>query len=192
MLAIYVWWIGADAADQTLLERVRTQLASTFELPTRVWHSDDRPADTWDPRRGQHSSTTTLRWLAQHRPHEARKMLAVTDVDLFIPVLTFVFGEAQLGGRVAVVSTARLGMGADGRRLLSSRLIKECVHELGHTFGLLHCATPGCVMGRSSNLPSVDAKASRLCPDCRLLYLEHLSREGDEHEQGADQDPGRR
>ena len=30
------------------------------------------------------------------------KVLAVTDQDLFIPILTFVFGEAQLNGRAAV------------------------------------------------------------------------------------------
>ena len=72
----------------------------------------------------------------------------MTDADLFIPVLTFVYGEAQLGGRAAVVSTARLAVeqGRHDPALVAERIVKECVHELGHTFGLLHCDTPGCVM----------------------------------------------
>ena len=50
--------------------------------------------------------------------------------------------------------------------------MKECVHELGHTFGLLHCQPPTCVMARSVNLAQVDAKDPDLCHDCRIRYGE--------------------
>jgi len=192
MSAIYVWWIGADAPDQVMLDGVRAAVSRSYELPARLWHGEERPADTWDPRRGQHSSTQILRWLAGHRPAGARKVLAITDVDLFIPVLTFVYGEAQLGGHAAVVSTARLWAGPDGRRLVRARLVTESVHELGHTFGLVHCRTPRCAMARSINLAAVDDKRPTFCAECRLQYLERLAREGDDHEQGADADPDRR
>jgi predicted Zn-dependent protease len=109
------------------------------------------------------------------RPEAAAKVLAVTDADLFIPILTFVFGEAQLGGPAAVVSTARLGGNAgvpqDPRRVMA-RLVKECVHELGHTFGLIHCGLPRCAMARSPSLVEVDAKASTLCGDCRVRFTD--------------------
>jgi archaemetzincin len=192
MLPIYLWWIGADAADERLLEGTRASIAATFEVPAMVWDAADRPSDTWDARRGQHSSTGILRWLVSRRPVEASKVIAVTDVDLFIPVLTFVYGEAQLGGWAAVVSTARLSLEPDGRRLLRARLAKECIHELGHTFGLIHCDTEGCVMTRSVNIAAVDAKQPQLCADCRLEYLERLVRQGDDDAQGADTDPDRR
>jgi archaemetzincin len=92
----------------------------------------------------------------------------VTDVDLFIPILTFVFGEAQVGGRTAVVSTARLGEpGLRDDRIVLERLSKESVHEMGHVLGLLHCETPGCVMGRSASVRDVDEKRAELCPACR-------------------------
>ncbi len=73
-------------------------------------------------------------------------MLALTGRDLFVPVLTFVFGQAQLGGRVAVVSLARLrqefyGMAPNGE-ILMERAVKEALHETGHTFGLVHCRGP--------------------------------------------------
>ena len=87
-------------------------------------------------------------------------MLAVTDRDLFIPVLTFVYGHAQLGGRVAVVSLARLrqefyGM-APNHELLLERAAKEALHESGHTFGLVHCADRSCAMSLATNIRQID------------------------------------
>jgi len=103
-------------------------------------------------------------------------VLSLTDGDLFIPVLTFVFGEAQVGGTAAVVSTARLeagfyGLPPDPGRF-RARLEKECLHELGHTFGLVHCRRPGCVMTASLSVLDVDAKREALCPDCRVRLRE--------------------
>jgi len=171
-MAILVWWIGVNAAEGELMETVRTHLQREFDLPVSRSEVAGRPEGAFDPRRGQHSSSTILRWLVANRPPEARKILGVTDVDLFMPILTFVFGEAQLDGAAAVVSTARLTgeAVAAGPKLLAARLAKECVHELGHTFGLLHCSRPRCVMARSTALHDVDSKASTLCPDCRVRY----------------------
>jgi archaemetzincin len=190
---IYLWWIGADAVDSRLLAAVRSVIEQTFGRTVHVWSGRDRPVDAFDPRRQQHSSTRILRWLIERRPQEARKVLALTDVDLFIPILTFVFGEAQLDGTAAIVSTARLrtNHGIANMRLLTTRLAKECVHELGHTFGLIHCDRPGCVMTRSVNLLDVDAKTASFCEDCRVRYQE-LEREGrGDHEQRADADSDR-
>ena len=96
-----------------------------------------------------------------------------------MPVLTFVYGEAQLNGPVAVVSTRRVSAACPARRArgsLAARLAKESVHELGHTFGLLHCDAPRCVMRRSVNLAAIDAKATTLCGDCRTLPARALAR----------------
>ena len=107
-------------------------------------------------------------------------------------MLTFVYGEAQLGGRAAVVSTARLAVeqGRHDPALVADRIVKECVHELGHTFGLLHCDTPGCVMARSVNLIEVDAKAVALCGPCEARYRELREKDG-HHEQGTHAHPRR-
>ncbi|MEI6667839.1 MAG: peptidase M54 [Acidobacteriota bacterium] len=169
---VHLWWLGADAPDSRLLDTVGGAIRMAFHVTVRIERRPDRPTQAFDPKRGQHSSTQILKWLVARAPAGTRT-LAVTDVDLFIPVLTFVYGEAQLGGAAAVVSTARLALGAGpdvAGALFDSRVIKESLHELGHTFGLLHCDTRDCVMARSVNLVEVDAKRATLCADCDARY----------------------
>jgi archaemetzincin len=180
---VHLWWIGADAPDVSLLDQVRYQLEIVYTVSTRFFRGPERPTHAFDPRRGQHSSTQILRWLVA-RQHPAGRVLAVTDADLFIPVLTFVYGEAQLGGTAAVVSTARLSAGpeaGDSSAVFTDRVVKECIHELGHTFGLLHCDTQRCVMTRSVSVIDVDVKRVGLCPDCQARYLEFRNT-GEHHE----------
>ncbi len=177
---VAVWWIGAEAVDEHLIEEVRVHIEGVFRLTARRYTSPDRPTGTFDVRRGQHSSTQLLRWLVE-RGQPAGRVMAVTDADLFIPVLTFVYGEAQLGGRIAIVSTARLGMDVEvltnpGIRV--ARAVKEAVHELGHTFGLLHCDSRACVMSRSTSVLDVDSKRVALCRGCEALYAELRRKEG--------------
>src|SRR5262249_11409644 len=99
------------------------------------------------------------------------RILAVTSLDLFVPVLTFVFGEAQLAGACAVVSLHRLREEVYGLPpnpgLLEERLLKEAVHELGHTYGLRHCEDWRCVMTSSHAVEFLDVKSNDLCRRCR-------------------------
>lgn len=190
MKDVVLWWIGAAEADPDLLERVRRRIAAEYGASVRLSPPPGRPADTWDERRKQHASGKILKWLLASRPTDALRVLGLTDADLFIPILTFVFGEAQLKGRAALVSTARL-IGPPASRL-ATRLETEAVHELGHTFGLLHCHEPSCAMARSGNLTHVDAKRPVLCHACRSLYAELSDEIGDLNEQEEHPDPDRR
>jgi predicted Zn-dependent protease len=94
-----------------------------------------------------------------------QRVLGVTDADLYVDSLNFVFGLAESPGRAAVISTARL-RNAD-ETLCRSRVLKEAIHELGHTLGLGHCHDPRCVMHFSNTLADTDRKGSRLCQNCR-------------------------
>jgi archaemetzincin len=120
--------------------------------------------------RQQYSSTQILAALAARQAPSSRRLLGIISADLYIPILTFVFGEAQLNGSCAIASTFRLrqefyGLPADPNRLLS-RLAKESTHELGHILGLRHCDNVECVMAPSHSIEWVDLKKARFCPSC--------------------------
>ncbi len=123
-----------------------------------------------DPSRRQTNSTLLLAQILEGARLPDDKRIGIVDADLFIPVLTFVFGEAQLGGSAAVVSTHRLsdqfyGLARNDRVMLA-RLEKEIVHELGHTFGLCHCRQFECVMRASTYVEEIDLKQVYPCEDC--------------------------
>lgn len=139
--------------------------------------------DAYDPVRRQYNSTRILAHLVEREndllpqpaadPPDHEKILGVADVDLFIPILTFVFGQAQLGRRAAVVSVYRLrqqfyGLPEDETVFLE-RCEKEALHELGHTFGLVHCQSYDCVMHYSNSIEQVDLKSNRFCMACARL-----------------------
>ena len=175
--SIALWWIGEGPFDESMLDPIRGRLAEEYACPVTLGDPQERPAGTFDPRRGQHASREVLRWLVSRLGPGPGRLMGITDVDLFMPVLTFVFGEAQLEGRAAVVSSARL-VHPDEPAVTAARLAREAVHELGHTFGLLHCdgmdgvgrrAKP-CVMSRSASVRAVDGKSLHLCPRCRARY----------------------
>jgi archaemetzincin len=121
------------------------------------------PAQTYDRARGQHRAEPVLDLMRESR---GPRVLGVTERDLYAPGMNFVFGIADSPGRAAVMSLFRLGIGAD-RATKRERALKEAVHELGHTFGLPHCADARCVMHFSNSLADTDAKGSDLCARCR-------------------------
>jgi len=139
------------------------------------------PAGSFEARRNQYYSTKILKEMLGEVPQDAFKLLGVTEKDLCIPILTYVFGEAQVGGTAAVVSLARLrqefyGLAPD-RPLLLERLRKECLHELGHTFGLVHCPSRECVMYLSNTVFDVDIRGRDFCRGCRTVVASKTATE---------------
>jgi archaemetzincin len=162
------------------LDALAAALAGVFEVSCHVHTVLLDATSAHDPSRDQYHSTAILaaldEMMARLRraaPGEDALLLGVTALDLFVPVLTFVFGEAQLEGRCAVVSTHRLREERYGlpprEDLLLERLAKEAVHELGHTFGLRHCPDWRCVMASTHSVERLDLKGTDFCPVCRRV-----------------------
>jgi len=154
-----------------LLSRLGERLQRTFGLEVQHAPPGFDCEKAFDTSRGQYNSRVLLAQLLQDTPPDVTRVLAVAGVDLFIPVLTYVFGEAQLGGRAAVVSLHRLddeiyGLPPNPQRLFQ-RLCKEAVHELGHTFDRVHCRDDQCVMSSSTYVEDIDLKTDAFCAECR-------------------------
>lgn len=159
-----------------LLGRLAGAIERTFALPAEIHPPWFDPETAFDPARGQYDSTRLLAALRTSPRPAAARVLGVAAVDLFVPVLTYVFGEAQLGGRAAVLSTHRLrpevyGLPPDPD-LLAERAEKEALHELGHTWGLRHCHHPECVMRASTYVEEIDLKPAELCAECWTVVRE--------------------
>jgi len=137
--------------------------------------------DALDAPRQQYHSTVILDRLRAHAPMNGSRLLGVAAVDLFVPIFTFVFGEAEVGGHCALASTYRLeeeryGLPGDDEKL-HQRLVKESVHELGHTFGLRHCDHWRCVMASSHSVERVDVKSEDFCENCATRVRAIIARE---------------
>jgi archaemetzincin len=163
-------YVGAmaevDAAAETA---ICSRLEEEFVAPVRKLELPG--ADfAYDAARGQYGSIPVLGALVEWRPPDALKLLAITERDLFIPVLTFVYGHAQLGGGVAVISLARLRQEFYGmppnQPVFLERALKEALHETGHTFGLVHCADRECAMSLATNIRQIDLKRAAFCANC--------------------------
>jgi archaemetzincin len=158
------------AQERDLIGRLAERIEHKFHMPVRVRRRWFDPETAYDGSRGQYNSRIMLKMLLADPEGNALKVIGVTSVDLFTPVLTYVFGEGQLDGRVAVVSSHRLRPEAYGlpesEALVFARLEIETVHELGHTFGLLHCFDPSCVMHASTYVEEIDLKSPEFCTEC--------------------------
>lgn len=178
MNAIHIAAMGEVNKD--VMAIIETAVWQTFGYETVVRPSLPEPEYARDPVRGQYSSVAILRTLVQSHTPTTFRLLAITRHDLFIPMLSFVFGQAQVSGPVAVMSIARLRQEFYGlpqnQALLLSRTAKEAVHELGHTFGLIHCPDISCPMSLANSVRHVDAKSADLCSNCSLILEENIKR----------------
>jgi archaemetzincin len=144
------------------LPRLRAAVEEAFAWVTTVAPPLTLPAAAYRPAREQYLSTALLEQLVTAKLPHWHRLLGIVDVDLFVPGLNFVFGEADARHGVAVMSTWRLREADDPERFLRL-VITEAVHEIGHTFGLGHCRDPECAMWFSNTLAESVHKGSRFC-----------------------------
>jgi archaemetzincin len=156
--------------DESLLESSGASLEEIFGQKTRIANKMQLPKESWHRDRSQYLASSILAVLSPPSSSLDR-VLGVVDVDLFAQGLNFVFGQADVAGRRAVISLYRLRQEFYGLHhdedIFRQRTLKEAVHELGHTYGLGHCPNPKCVMHFSNILSDTDLKEWKFCPVCQ-------------------------
>ena len=173
-----------NSIDDSIINRVASKLNSSFKLFTfAVSHKHiDIPPHAFNGERRQYNSSIILEELSHLYSKglfgDYEKVVGLADVDAYVFGLNFVFGEALLGGPVAVVYLVRLRPEFYGKlpnhELFIERICKEVMHELGHTLGLRHCANPRCVMHFSNSIIDTDYKSMLFCLRCQSIIARAL------------------
>jgi archaemetzincin len=157
--------------DRDFLEKITEAVKNEFYFTVNLKEAHIDLSEYYDPTRRQYNGNALLKMVDSISSPDSFKTLGIFNVDLFIPILTFIFGQAYLNGRSGIASHYRLsneryGMTKD-KQLLLERFEKEVIHELGHTLGLIHCHNATCVMRSSTYVEDVDQKSKHLCHKCR-------------------------
>ena len=166
----------AQPVDASVIGRIQENLK--IILPKTKCAIIDKtlpmPEEAFNKARQQYNSTIILNRIHGYaeRQKALDRILGITNVDLFVPSLNFVFGEAECPGKAALISLKRLKPEFYGKtvntELFVERCTKEAVHEIGHTLGLTHCPNPFCVMHFSNSIFDTDTKQSLFCGRCYL------------------------
>ncbi len=170
--------VPVHVSNTELLNNIINDLKNVFISPVNLLSLQIDVDPAYSIERAQYFSTQIISMASQLTEEIKGKVLLLTEFDLYIPALTFVFGEAQLRGKHSIVSVCRLHeefyLGKTDDKLLLKRAMKEVLHELGHNFGLLHCSSWDCVMHSSLGIEEVDIKGNRYCKNCKELISSNI------------------
>lgn len=159
--------------ESQFLNEIAESVSREFmvQVSLREGHLD--LSEFYDPPRRQYHGGKLLKEVETFYASDLSKTIGLFSVDLYIPILTYIFGQAYLNGRSGIASQYRLSNErygiTDDKSLLNERFIKEVIHELGHTYGLIHCHTPSCVMKSSTYVEDIDQKSFSLCTNCNRI-----------------------
>lgn len=162
--------------NSQILEILKQGLGQTFNCPVEIKPQISNLDYAYEPRRKQYLAPRLLATLRSFKMEPGERCLGIVDVDLYSLGLNFVFGEADINSGMAIISLYRLrqeryGLPQD-EGLFQDRVIKEAVHELGHTYHLGHCRDVRCVMHFSNSLADTDIKGASLCQKCQQSLKE--------------------
>lgn len=180
-----MWWVLAGLVAQPVVgvqpygsvpsadvTTVRQALETQFQVSVRVLPARPLPGSAYTAPRNRYRAERLLVDLGA-RLDGCDKVVGVTSRDISTTAHGVsdwgVFGLGNVGGSACVLSTFRLGRGTVSLSEFRVRLANVARHELGHTFGLEHCPTPGCLMSDArGSIKTVAGKLSPLCGSCRL------------------------
>lgn len=167
--------VPVGTIDEALLERAAKSLQETFQRPATVHRALPVPKYAFNPTRAQYHSAAILKRVETLRVAEWDAAIGIVDVDLFVPEVPFIFGEADRSTRSAIISLTRLrpetGTAESKRELGFKRLMSECIHQIGMIRGLAHCPNNRCVMFFSATVQDTDKKGMAFCANCRKRLM---------------------
>jgi archaemetzincin len=157
--------------ENTYLSKLADTVGAEFKATVSVINGHVDLINFYESARRQYNGERLLKFVASLPIAEKDKVVGLFNVDLFIPILTYIFGQAYLNGNTGIASIYRLmneKYGMKPNKLLQyNRFTKEVIHEIGHMSGLVHCYHPECVMRSSTYVEEIDQKGLSLCESCK-------------------------
>jgi archaemetzincin len=178
---MYIYLKPIGKLDQDLMIKLAEFIKEYLRFSCKILEPIQPFERAFSPQKNQYHSTIILREMEKDIPKDAIRVLGITDVDIYVTHLNFVFGEAR--SDVAIVSICRLKSNVDKNPLVEEdvflkRIFTEVVHELGHTFGLVHCDNDRCVMYFSKGISDTDHKGYKYCKKCEEIFLDSREKLG--------------
>lgn len=167
---LYILPLGSDVAGDEI-NFARRALTGFYDVEVRILPPEPLPEASWYPARHRYRAERILDYLAARIPPDGYRILAITGRDISTTSRGHLdwglLGLADYDHPVGVVSTYRCRTGPIDTAAARIRLGKVAVHEIGHTFGLSHCGTAGCIMNDPGGMVSACDRAVNLCARCR-------------------------
>jgi archaemetzincin len=165
--------------DGIVLKTIAAHILGYFQVAAEILHPLEYPGYAYDNKRLQFDAGAILKAFESVSFQGYTKIIGILDADLFVPILTYVFGEARQGGKCALISLHRLKRNPDGSEasspVLFERAAKVALHELGHLFNLIHCENERCLMHFSGGIRDLDKAPPYFCRYCSVYFRDALS-----------------
>lgn len=175
-LSAPVMLVPIGKVDPAPIERLRPALEEIYRRPTAIHKALPVPKYAFNPTRGQFHSAAILKRVEALYDNKWDCAIGFTDVDLFVPEVPFIFGEADRSTRSAIISLTRLmpesGPTDNRNELAHKRLVSEAIHQLGLIRGLAHCPNNRCVMFYAATAQDIDKRGSSMCANCRKRLMD--------------------
>lgn len=161
------------------LASISKEISTFFHIRVVILKPVDIPATCHLAKGESYSADSIIMFLSTFINDTIADVVGLTHSDIYtirqyntyennVPVVLYepkgVFGYGYVSGGACVVSDHRL-MTAN-QQLVSNRLKKIIIHEIGHNLGLSHCARDTCVMFEG-DIPTLDRCNGNYCNKCR-------------------------
>jgi len=168
--------VALGEVPDLISKSIAAHIQGLFRINTDFLGSVPLPPEAFDRGRFQYNASSLLSYLERLPFGKWEKVVGVLEGDLYIPIFTHLLGEAQQGGKFALVSLHRLGRFSENpsSSLLLERSAKVALHELGHLYSLHHCTKPGCIMHFSGSLKDLDETPFDTCTYCSVFLRDAL------------------
>jgi archaemetzincin len=168
--------IPVGNVSEKLLNHLPRELTAAFHCHTKTLPKLEVPKQAFNQWRKQYDGAKMMEILANDKEgvyiDKEIPAVFITDADIYYKGMNYVFGLENPSQATAIISIARLSPefygNASNLFILQERILKECVHEMGHHLGLDHCRHPFCVMCFSPSIVDVDNKKKNFCANCKL------------------------